>query len=948
MDVLPLLNRSDANLKEWALEQDETALNETFASIWNEIRGARLAAGQPRSVQTANCVELARVSETIAKHRNDERLLTEAWRMLAYSLNANEQYEEAVAFYELAVPRLDQSDPALATRTRNGYVFALSHTGKYEKALRVAADAERWLKEHHDEVGFARLCTNVADLYARQDEHGEAYRYHQMALEVFERIGDQQAIAQLALNLGMDLTFLDRFEESDEWLEKSETLSETLGLPDLSAQAAYNRAYLYYLRGRYSEALRGFSRLRSFFERSGSKRHYALCDLDEAEIYVQLNLAKDAATLARRAMEQFKAMGFQYEHVKAQAFLGTALIQLGRSDEALEAFQAAQQGFEAEGNQYRVGLLDLYRAEVLISLKRLWEARRFAASAKDRFIKIGIPSKSILSLVVLGRISLELKDMKSAEACVSEIVELTRNTTLPLLRFPYFVLSGDIAERKEQWKEAEACYESAAEDLEVHQARLHHDDLRVTFFNGRNRAYEELVWLKLKAGDDIDTISAAYAWSERAKSRGLIELLSQHLSAVQPQTEHPLLSKIGRLREELNVLYARSRPELQGTPFQNTETTTDSNLDAIAHKENELARTLREVSRTDPEYASLQQVTTATLDSVQKMLPEDTTLIEYFIARDEVLAFVLSRETAHIERHLCPVSRVQDLQQRLGFQLEKFLLGREFLDLHSEQIAIATQRHLGELYKLLMARVVERVRTAKLTIIPHGILHLLPFHAFFDGEKHLIDSFEISYAPSASVLKYCLEKKDVDTGVPSLIGVADEQAPFVEDEILRIRSMFPHASTLLNHEATRDAFVAAATQASFVHIATHAIFRQDNPMFSGFKLADGWMTAFDVFSMNCQTNLVTLSGCKSGMSQVTGSDDLVGLMRGFLYAGARSLMVSLWNVDDQATAVLMTKFYNSWKTGKTRTGALSAAMKDVRKTHPNPFYWAPFLLIGKG
>ena len=562
MDVLSLLKRSKADLEQWALEQGETALKKTFASIWDEIRGARLAAGQPRSLQSANCVELARACETIAKQRNNEQLLTEAWRMLAYSLNANEQYEEALAFYELAIPRLDQSDPALATRTRNGYVFALSHTGKYEQALTVAAAAEHWLKEHHDEVGFARLCTNVADLYARQDEHAEAYRYHQMALEVFERIGDQQAIAQLALNLGMDLTFLDRFEESDEWLEKSEQLSENLGLHDLSAQAAYNRAYLHYLRGRYSEALQGFSRLRSFFERSGSKRHYALCDLDEAEIYVQLNLARDAATLARRAMEQFKAMGFQYEQVKAQAYLGTALIQLGRSDEALEAFQAAQQGFEIEGNQYRVGLLDLYRAEVLISLKRLWEARRLAASAKDRFVKIGIPSKSILSLVVLGRISLELKDIESAEACVREIVELTRDTTLPLLRFPYFVLRGDIAERKQQWQEAEACYESAAQDLEVHQARLHHDDLRVTFFNGRNRAYEELVWLKLKAGDGLDAISEAYAWSERAKSRGLIELLSQHLSGVQPQTKHPLLSKIGRLREELNVLYTRSRPEL--------------------------------------------------------------------------------------------------------------------------------------------------------------------------------------------------------------------------------------------------------------------------------------------------------------------------------------------------------------------------------------------------
>src|SRR6185369_4756496 len=126
--------------------------------------------------------------------------------------------------------------------------------------------------------------------------------------------------------------------------EKSEVVSRDIGMLDLYAQANYNRAYLHYLRGRYSDALQSFARLRQRFEQTGS-RHYALCDLDEAEIYVQLNLSKDAATLARRAMEQFKAMGLQYEHVKAQAFLGTALIQLGRSDEALEAFQTAQQGF---------------------------------------------------------------------------------------------------------------------------------------------------------------------------------------------------------------------------------------------------------------------------------------------------------------------------------------------------------------------------------------------------------------------------------------------------------------------------------------------------------------------------------------------------------------------------------------------------------------------------
>src|SRR5207244_5167293 len=131
----------------------------------------------------------------------------------------------------------------------------------------------------------------------------------------------------------------------------------------------------------------------------------------------------------------------------------------------------------------------------------------------------------------------------------------------------------------------------------------------------------------------------------------------------------------------------------------------------------------------------------------------------------------------------------------------------------------------------------------------------------------------------SSDLNDCLEKPDVEAPAPLLVGVADEMAPLVGEEITRLSHLFPNASVLRDEGATRDAFVEESRISPFLHIATHAIFRQDNPMFSSFKLADGWFTAFDLFSMTCQTNLVTLSGCQSGMSEVTGSDDLLGLMR---------------------------------------------------------------------
>jgi CHAT domain-containing protein len=332
---------------------------------------------------------------------------------------------------------------------------------------------------------------------------------------------------------------------------------------------------------------------------------------------------------------------------------------------------------------------------------------------------------------------------------------------------------------------------------------------------------------------------------------------------------------------------------------------------------------------------------------VQAALPSETTLIEYFTAGDELLAFVITRDMAQIVRRLCPASRAASLQERLRFHLEKFSLGPEYVAAHAEQILESTNRHLHELYRNLIEPFESEIQTRHITIVPHGALHLLPFHAFFNGVKYLIDDHEISYAPSASVLKYCLDKDDISGAAPLLVGVADENAPSVVDEISSLRRLFPDAAVLQDTAATRTAFLEKSTRTSFLHIATHAVFRQDNPMFSSFKLGDSWFTAFDLFSMECQSNLVTLSSCQSGMNEVTGNDELLGLMRGFLYAGARSLLVSLWNVNDESTSALMAEFYRQWQNAPSKSSALRSAMLAVRDRYPNPFFWAPFLLVGR-
>jgi len=938
MSPQDLLLCSESELQRFATTASPEDLRELFTDIWKTIRP--LYAGQPKSIEAVRGLSLAQAALKVASHADDRGLLIEAWHMMGRSLGANEEFENAVPFYEQVISSLeDIGDRQQSSRLRLALIAVLLNADRYKEAFEVAEVAEKLFKENHDALGLARLYNNVANIYHRMDDHIRAYESYLKSYETFREVGDSHAIALSSFNLGNALADIDQFEKSDEMYAQAIELSETLGLRDLATQANYNRAYLNYLRGRYSAALESFSRLRQKFEEAGSWRHYALCDLDETEIYLQLNLSKDASTLAIRAAKTFEKLGLRYEQAKATALYGVSLIQLRRFAEALRVFQNAQHIFELENNRYWIGLLDLYRAEIDLALHRFSEAKERASQAETTFDELHIPSKRIFSLVLLGRLAMALNDLTAADRYSLRIEALIKEVKIPLVLFPYHVLCAEIAERMGKWQDARAHYESAAQELERHQARLHHDDLRVTFFEGRLRAYDALVRLSLDQMDHDQAVSSAYAWCERARSRGLVELLNQCPPPGPRPIQESLLVKINRLREELNMHYARSQPQSRPTP-------SSQEFEIIALKEQELARALRDVSAADPEYASLQQVSIATLESVQEALPKRTTLLEYFTVGDEILVFIISHDHAKVVRQLCPADHVLRLQKHLNFQLEKFLLRNDYVSAHSRQMLESTKRHLYQLFRNLMAPIIGEVRTPHVLIVPHGSLHFVPFHALYDGQNYLIDGFEISYAPSASVLKYCLEKKPISGGSPLLVGVADEKAPLVWDEITRLGQLFPDAQVLRDEAATRVGFVKQATTCSFLHIASHAVFRQDNPMFSRFKLADGWMTAVDVFSMTCQTNLVTLSGCQSGLSVVTGADDLLGLMRGFLYSGARSLLLSLWHVNDESTTALMAGFYREWREGAPKSIALRTAMLTTRNEYPNPFYWAPFLLIG--
>src|SRR5215471_4345138 len=322
-------------------------LRQTFEKFWADIRGFKLYAGQPSNSQSAAAVSIAREAVRLATEAADADLLLQAHDMLRYSLTANEQSLDALPYYELVIAGYEaRGNLARASRVRIGYVEALLNTGRYADAFGVARVAEHWLKENGDNEGYARLCTGVANAYSRLGQHQRSSEYYAIAAHVFEDTGDRAALAKVYLDLGYVLYQLDQYERSDAMYEHAEQVSREMRLDALEEQAKYNRAYLHYLRGLYSEALQGFSRIRQ--QLTGSSRHLALCDLDEAEIYLQLNLSKEAAILADRAIERFNQIGMRYEEAKARTFYGVALMQMRRFGEALETFRDAQEEFEVE------------------------------------------------------------------------------------------------------------------------------------------------------------------------------------------------------------------------------------------------------------------------------------------------------------------------------------------------------------------------------------------------------------------------------------------------------------------------------------------------------------------------------------------------------------------------------------------------------------------------
>ena len=179
------------------------------------------------------------------------------------------------------------------------------------------------------------------------------------------------------------------------------------------------------------------------------------------------------------------------------------------------------------------------------------------------------------------------------------------------------------------------------------------------------------------------------------------------------------------------------------------------------------------------------------------------------------------------------------------------------------------------------------------------------------------------------------------------MGVPDARTPYIVEEIQAVARTFPRARVFLGDEATAERLSTYGPTSPFVHLATHGVFRRDNPMFSSIRLGSGPLNVIDLYQLRLSAELVTLSGCSTGLNAIVAGDELLGLVRGLLYAGAQAVLLTLWDAYDRSTAEFMESFYGHLPSSPHKARALQLAMRDLQERYPHPFYWAPFMLVGQ-
>jgi CHAT domain-containing protein len=568
--------------------------------------------------------------------------------------------------------------------------------------------------------------------------------------------------------------------------------------------------------------------------------------------------------------------------------------------------------------------------------RRLKDSLPLAQATGDRTLESDILT---LRAILVG----EKKNYATALVDLEKAVHLKREVfdRYGLLLSLYW--QGRFLEKSGQAELAIRSLEEAASILDdVKEASAIIKGSGETLLQNHARIYEDLTRLYLQMGQKekaLETLS-------RSRSAELNRVFRDKASSLKTEDKE-VLERVAVLRSEKNALENSLKEQLSVPEDSRDEEEVEVTRQEREKRMREYREFLRSLFLEHPELAGLISVHPKQLRLKQKRLEQGEAILEYLCGEEHVYIFLVTPDELEVRVVELPRARLQERILLLLRAVRDDALGI------AEQGALEQQSH--ELYELLLNPLwshLEGVQT--LGILPNGPLHYLPFQMLVtdpDGPTFLVDEMACLNMCEESFL--APPEKSSAVRKLLLLGNPDGTLGNAEMEVQNIAKIFPGSEVHVGSQATKDKLYPEGLEFQGLHIATHGVFDHEDAARSYLSLApagsenESRLTVGEIWGMDLEGfELVTLSACLTGLGEENPGDDLISLENAFLYAGARSVIASLWSVDDKATDTLMRRFYLRLREGKGPAQALRAAQLEVKKLQPSPFYWAPFVVVG--
>lgn len=847
-------------------------------------------------------------------------------------------------------------------------------------------------------IGIAHLQLNEAR---------SALPYFADALALAQNIADQRLEAQIETYLGGTYgDYLGEIAKSYAHLERARVLAGRLGDKSTQGSAFNNIGNLHKNAGDYQSALDYYLQALPLFNESPPRRAITLNNIGVA--YTSLGEPERALDYLQQSLEILKPGTDRNAEALTLHNIGYAYNRLTKYREAQDYYTQAREIVQKTGDRS----LEAQTLDLLGANHSAMGQPEKALDLHQQSLEIQRTAKNIrreaFSHANLAHVYNLLRQPEKALDHFNQALAISRN--LNDLNSAAISLEGRARAHQKlgNLSEARKNIEESLSLIETVRARSGSQSLRASYLASREQTYDFYIDLLMQmhardpeARHDAEALKA----SERGRARSLLELLNEAPADIEQGVGLELVRREREIRQAIN---AKAQRQIQLTAQNGSRQDIETFGKEIRALEDEYQQVQVAIRKASPAYAELTQPQPLGLKEIQQLLEPNTVLLEYSLGDERSYMWVVTQDS--LKAFALP--KVEDIQ-KVARQVYQSLTARSVLksletpEQRQQRVAQADaqfQQSSAELARMILAPAAAEFGNKRMVVIADGALQYVPFAALPvpGSTRPLVLDHEMVSLPSASSLavqrQTLANRKPAPKGLAviadpvfsardsrfrsrtSAAATADDtriiehvgigsggplvvrRLPFTRQEADRILAVAPARSNLRAVDFRANRSIATSGELSkyrYVHFATHGYLDTSRAGLSAIVLSlvdeqgkpqDGFLRTHDIYNLNLPAELVVLSACETGLGKEVKGEGLEGLTRGFMYAGARRVVVSLWNVNDRATASLMQDLYAGvLKNKKTPAAALRAAQIEMlrMKQWESPYYWAAFVMQGE-